>query len=148
MSETQQTTDGLNHFVSAQKPIYRKVLNELKSGKKRSHWMWFIFPQIIGLGFSSRSKHFAIRSRDHGVHYLDHPILGARLRECTSVVSSLKSTSVNKLFGYPDYMRFHSSMTLFEACDKNPECFTEAINIHFNGERDVRTLEILESLQQ
>jgi len=142
MNKTQHI-DDLNHFVAAQKPIYSKVLNELKNGKKRSHWMWFIFPQIIGLGFSSRSKQFAIHNRDHGIHYLDHSILGARLKECTSIVNSHKTISVNKLFGYPDYMKFHSSMTLFEACNKNTKLFTEAINIHYNGERDVRTLEIL-----
>src|SRR5262252_2598157 len=102
-------------FLDAQDQIFQQVLRELSAGRKETHWMWFIFPQLAGLGQSEMSKRYGIRGMDEARAYMQHPILGERLRECTRAVVEGAETSVNAIFGYPDDVKFHSSMTLF-AC--------------------------------
>ena len=103
----------LRRFVDAQQAVYETVCRELRQGRKQSHWMWFIFPQIKGLGHSAMAQKFAISSREEAKAYLAHPILGPRLRECSRIVADLEGKSVEDIFGYPDDMKFRSSMTLF-----------------------------------
>src|SRR5689334_21514866 len=104
---------NLRRFVQAQEPVYSSVLSELQSGRKRTHWMWFIFPQIAGLGYSATSKHYAIQSRAEAQHYLDHPTLGQRLLECSKTVLGITGRSAHDIFGAPDDMKLRSCMTLF-----------------------------------
>ena len=133
----------LERFVKAQAPVYDRVLAELRVGAKRSHWMWFIFPQIEGLGHSATAREFAIRSRAEAAAYLEHPLLGPRLRECTRVVNEVAGRSIGEIFGFPDDLKFHSSMTLFaHAASENRE-FVDAIEKYFGGEFDGLTLDRL-----
>ena len=133
----------LNRFISAQAGVYSTALAELKSGKKRSHWMWFIFPQLNGLGSSTMAMDYSIKSLDEAQEYLLHPILGARLRECTETVLAVEGCTALGIFGYPDDLKFKSSMTLFEAVAGQDSIFSAALGKYFNGERDSRTLELL-----
>ena len=133
----------LERFVEAQAPIYSRVVSELRAGEKRSHWMWYIFPQIAGLGFSSISKRYAIASLDEAVAYLAHPVLGARLRECTALVNAIEGRELSDIFGYPDDLKFHSSMTLFAEAAPEEAVFQSALAKYFNGERDQATLKRL-----
>lgn len=137
----------LERFVRAQDPVYRAVRGELARGRKQSHWMWFVFPQIAGLGFSAMSQRYAIGSRAEAKAYLAHPALGARLIECTGLVLAVQGRSINAILGAPDDAKFHSSMTLFGAVSDEP-IFGEALARYFAGERDVVTLEILSRLDQ
>src|SRR5689334_5704141 len=105
----------LQRFVDAQNPIYERVLSELRGGRKKSHWMWFVFPQIEGLGRSELSVRFAISGRQEGQAYLDHAILGPRLRECTALVLKARARPIEQILGSPDDMKFQSCMTLFDA---------------------------------
>ena len=133
----------LRRFLDAQEPVFADVVAELRAGRKSSHWMWFIFPQIEGLGHSSTARYFAIHSLDEAKAYLAHPILGPRLRECARLVNSIEGRTVIEIFGYPDDLKFCSSMTLFaRATDDNAE-FVEAIHKYFAGEFDPDTLERL-----
>lgn len=133
----------LDRFVSAQASVYERVLSELRAGLKQSHWMWFIFPQIAGLGHSAMSQRYAISSLQEATEYLHHPLLGARLRECTQLVTAVSGKSIDSILGRPDNMKFHSSMTLFaKATDQNHE-FIEALQKYFNGHLDQATLERL-----
>ena len=130
-------------FVDAQEPVFPEVLKELRAGRKTSHWMWFIFPQIEGLGHSSTARYFAIRSLDEAKAYLRHPMLGPRLRECARLVNAVEGRTASQIFGYPDDLKFRSSMTLFaQATDDNAE-FVEAIRKYFGGEFDAATVERL-----
>jgi uncharacterized protein (DUF1810 family) len=104
---------NLRRFSDAQNPVFEQVCSELRNGQKRGHWMWFIFPQIEGLGLSQTAREFAISSRDEAAAYLDHPILGPRLRECTRLVNLAEGRSIDQIFGYPDNLKFRSCMTLF-----------------------------------
>src|SRR4051812_7538752 len=104
---------NLQRFIDAQQPVYDTACAELRNGRKRSHWMWFVFPQISGLGYSATAQQFAISSLDEARAYLAHPVLGERLRECSRIVASVEGRSAEDIFGYPDYMKFRSSMTLF-----------------------------------
>ncbi|PIT00498.1 calpastatin [Bradyrhizobium nitroreducens] len=135
----------LERFVRAQNPVYRDVQGELVRGRKQSHWMWFVFPQIAGLGFSAMSQRYAIGSRAEARAYLAHPVLGARLIECTSLVLAIQGRSINAILGTPDDAKFQSSMTLFGAVSDQP-VFGEALDRYFAGERDAATLEILATL--
>jgi uncharacterized protein (DUF1810 family) len=135
----------LGRFVSAQKPVYPEVIRELSAGFKQSHWMWFIFPQIAGLGFSAMSKRYAISSRAEAMAYLAHQVLGSRLRECTQLMLDAKGLSARQILGAPDDLKFHSSMTLFAAVSNEP-AFAEAITRYFAGVPDQATLEILTAL--
>jgi uncharacterized protein (DUF1810 family) len=142
-----QPSFDLERFVEAQAPIFEQVRRELASGQKRSHWMWFIFPQIQGLGSSPTARHFAISGIDEAIAYLNHPVLGARLRECARLVNAVEGRSVSEIFGYPDDLKVHSSATLFaEAVKRKPvvdsdnQMFEKLLAKYFNGEPDSATL--------
>ena len=133
----------LRRFVEAQDPIYDQALAELRRGRKTSHWMWFIFPQIAGLGSSAMSRRFAISSLAEARAYLAHPLLGPRLRECVATVLGVEGRSATEIFGRPDDMKLHSSLTLFaQASDET--IFREALDRFFGGKFDAATLERLE----
>ena len=136
-------TFNLHRFIKAQQGIYPGVVQELRAGQKRTHWMWYIFPQIIGLGESSTSIEYAISSRDEAIAYLEHSILGARLRECTQLVLNLEGRTAAQIFAYPDTLKFRSCMTLFEASAKDSKIFRDVLAKYFNGKADLLTLEIL-----
>ncbi|KQT29224.1 MAG: DUF1810 domain-containing protein [Bradyrhizobium sp.] len=137
----------LERFVRAQDPVYRDVRGELGRGRKQTHWMWFIFPQVAGLGFSAMSQRYAIGSRAEAKAYLAHPVLGARLIECTRLVLAVEGRTINAILGAPDDAKFRSSMTLFGAVSDEP-IFDQAIARYFAGERDRATLEILSKLDR
>ena len=136
-------TFDLTRFVDAQAPVYDRVLEELKAGRKRSHWMWYIFPQVAGLGFSIMSQRFAIGSREEAAAYLAHPVLGPRLLACTHAMLSHKGTSALVILGSPDDMKFKSSMTLFAAVSEKGSPFERALQQFHNGERDGKTNALL-----
>ncbi|MCK1541805.1 DUF1810 domain-containing protein [Bradyrhizobium sp. 147] len=135
----------LERFIRAQDPVYRDVQGELARGRKQTHWMWFIFPQVAGLGVSAMSQRYAIGSRAEAQAYLAHPVLGARLIECTRLVLAVQGRTINAILGAPDDTKFRSSMTLFGAVSNEP-IFGEALARYFAGERDRATLEILAKL--
>ncbi|WP_434775613.1 DUF1810 domain-containing protein [Pseudomonas oryzihabitans] len=130
----------LQRFVDAQATTYATALAEIRAGRKRSHWMWFIFPQIQGLGRSETAQHYAIASRDEASAYLAHPVLGPRLREITTAALEHPGLSATALFGQPDDLKFHSSLTLFAAVAEDPEPFREALKTFFAGQPDEATL--------
>lgn len=133
----------LKRFLAAQEGVYERALAELRAGEKRTHWMWFIFPQIEGLGYSPAARRYSIKSIGEARQYLEHPVLGKRLIECTEAVLSLGGGSVSEIFGYPDDMKFKSSMTLFEAAAGSGSVFSSALQRYCRGERDSATLGIL-----
>jgi uncharacterized protein (DUF1810 family) len=135
-------TFSLQRFVAAQAPVYAQVCAELRAGRKATHWMWFVFPQIGGLGTSATSRLYAIGSRNEAHAYLAHPLLGARLRECTALALGVEDCSAREIFGSPDDLKFHSSMTLFATVAVGEMIFDAALRKYFAG-RDARTLEIL-----
>jgi len=137
----------LSRFTPAQERIYDRVLAELRSGQKRTHWMWYIFPQIDGLGHSTTTKHYAIKSIEEARQYLNHPVLGTRLLECAEAVLAVEGRSVSEIFGYPDDLKLKSSMTLFETVADKRSVFVRVLDKYFHGERDVRTLHLLEKLK-
>jgi uncharacterized protein (DUF1810 family) len=137
----------LGRFTKAQERIYDSVLAELRSGRKRTHWMWFIFPQIDGLAYSGTSKHFAIKSIEEARRYLNHPILGSRLLECAEAVLAVEGRPVSEIFGYPDDLKLKSSMTLFAYVADPGSVFVRVLDKYFQGEQDVRTLDLLEKLK-
>ena len=130
-------------FVAAQEGVYPQALAELKRGAKESHWMWFVFPQIAGLGFSTMAQLYAIGSLAEARAYLDHPRLGARLREATEAVLAHRDRTAEAIFGPIDAMKFRSSMTLFEAAAEEPAPFAAALDAFYGGERDPATLRLL-----
>ena len=130
----------LQRFVEAQAGVYDRVLAELRDGRKRSHWMWFIFPQIAGLGSSPMAQHFAISGREEAEAYLAHSILGPRLRECVALVDQAGNRDIHDIFGYPDDLKFHSSVTLFHAVAPADPVFSAALDSYFAGEPDAATL--------
>ena len=132
---------NLDRFVFAQKAMYQRVLSELRAGTKLSHWMWFIFPQIKGLGRSPVSIEYAISSREEASAYLKHPILGPRLKECTSLVLLVEGRSIEEIFGSPDDMKFRSSMTLFSQISPDDLIFEKALQKYFGGKPDKLTLD-------
>jgi uncharacterized protein (DUF1810 family) len=133
----------LQRFVAAQAPIYDQVCAELGAGRKRSHWMWFIFPQIRGLGSSAMAQRYAIASLPEAAAYLDHPVLGARLRACTGLVNAVDGRSAHEIFGSPDDMKFHSSMTLFLRASSERSPFRTALDKYFAGKLDQATIDRL-----
>jgi len=135
----------LQRFLNAQDPVYERVRAELRAGRKTSHWMWFIFPQIAGLGYSSMAQRYAISGRAEAAAYAGHPVLGARLRECTDIVNALEGRTVNEVFGNPDDMKFRSSMTLFALSVSDPRIFRDALDKYFDGEDDPLTVAQLKS---
>jgi len=134
---------NLRRFVEAQEPVYAHVLAELRAGSKRSHWMWFIFPQIAGLGHSETARHFAISSREEAAAYLEHPILGPRLRKCCLLATLVEGRSARQIFGTPDDLKFRSSLTLFAEVASDNAIFKTALQKFFSGEPDALTLERL-----
>ncbi|MEH3117403.1 MAG: DUF1810 domain-containing protein [Methylorubrum populi] len=134
----------LNRFVEAQADVYGQALAELRAGRKASHWMWFVLPQIAGLGSSAMARRYAIRSLAEARAYLAHPLLGERLRACTGAANAWKDRSARALFGTPDDMKFRSCMTLFGRADPDEPDFVRALNTFFEGRPDPMTLEALE----
>ena len=132
----------LERFVDAQATVYTHVLSELRQGRKQSHWMWFIFPQLAGLGHSAMAQRYALCSRDEALAYLGHAVLGPRLRECTALVNAVEGRTIREILGNPDDLKFRSSMTLFAAVSPEPE-FAAAIGKFYDGAPDQRTLELL-----
>lgn len=134
----------LQRFVDAQASSYRDALAEITAGAKRSHWMWFVFPQLRGLGRSSTAQHYGLVSLDEAKAYLAHPVLGQHLQEITLAALDAPATSLNALFGSPDDLKFKSSMTLFEkAADYPDSIYAQALDRWCQGERDQRTLDLL-----
>jgi uncharacterized protein (DUF1810 family) len=136
---------NLRRFLEAQDGVIDDVLAELRAGQKRSHWMWFIFPQIRGLGHSPIAQEFAISSLQEAQAYLQHPVLGARLRECTQLVNAIEGRSISQIFGFPDDLKFRSCITLFAHATSDNRIFHDALVKYFNGERDPATLERLQA---
>jgi uncharacterized protein (DUF1810 family) len=128
----------LQRFVDAQNPVYASVCAELRNGPKQTHWMWFVFPQLKGLGSS------AISSRQEAEAYLKHPVLGPRLIECTRLVNLVEGRSIENIFGYPDHLKFRSSMSLFQIVATENQIFKDALEKYFGGAPDPRTGEIIE----
>ncbi len=131
---------NLWRFDDAQRPAIDRVLAELRAGQKRSHWMWYVFPQISGLGSSPMAQKFAISSLAEASAYLEHPVLGPRLRECTGLVNAVEGRSIEAVFGYPDHLKFHSSMTLFARTAPHEPVFQAALQKFFAGRLDQLTL--------
>ncbi len=133
----------LQRFVGAQEPVYETVLSELRAGAKRSHWIWFVFPQLRGLGNSPTAELFAISSLAEAQAYLSHDVLGPRLRECARLVNAIENRSVDEIFGWPDNLKVRSSMTLFaRATDDNSE-FVELLAKFYGGDEDPATVNLL-----
>lgn len=133
----------LNRFLQAQEGVYAAALAELRAGRKTSHWMWFVFPQLDGLGRSQTARFFAVKSLAEARAYLTHPLLGKRLRECTAAVQGVAGRTASEIFGYPDDLKFCSSMTLFERAQPDCDLFSDALDRFFEGRRDRLTLEML-----
>ena len=134
----------LGRFVEAQAGMYEQVCAELRAGRKKSHWMWFVFPQIRGLGSSPMAVRYAISGMEEARAYLEQPVVGPRLRECAGIVCGVQGRTVEEIFGYPDDLKFHSSMTLFAKAAEGSEgngVFGEALEKYFGGEMDRGTLE-------
>jgi Uncharacterized conserved protein len=132
--------------VRAQDSVYEQVCAELRSGRKRTHWMWFIFPQVKGLGSSEMAVRYAISSIEEAKAYLEHPVLGPRVRECAGIVLGVEGRTVEDIFGYPDDLKFHSSMTLFaKAAEISEEdlVFSQALDKYFGGREDAGTVQRL-----
>jgi uncharacterized protein (DUF1810 family) len=142
----QAGTFNLDRFVAAQEPLFGTALAELKAGQKRSHWMWFVFPQMRGLGSSPMAEHYGIGSMAEAKAYLAHPLLGPRLELCTSTVLGLDGVSLNAIFGSPDDKKFCSSMTLFALVqDDGKSLFHQALTRYCDGNMDRRTVALLQS---
>jgi len=133
----------LQRFVDAQGPVYERVLAELQNGQKEGHWIWFIFPQLRGLGHSHMATIFGISSRQEAEAYLKHPVLAPRLRECTRLVNLVEGRSIDQIFGYPDDLKFRSSMTLFAGVTPADQVFDDALEKYFDGAPDPLTMERL-----
>ena len=146
MPQDDQNRFNLKRFIEAQNSCYPNVLKELTLGKKVSHWIWFIFPQIDGLGHSATAKKYAIKSLEEAQAYLDDPVLGGRLIECTRLVMRIENSSAQEIFGYPDHLKFHSSVTLFANLDHSPEIFKDAQIKFYDGVTDKNSMDILNNL--
>jgi uncharacterized protein (DUF1810 family) len=134
---------NLQRFVDAQRGVYEQAETELRAGRKDSHWMWYIFPQIKGLGQSATALKYAVSSRDEAKAYLNHPVLGPRLRECTRLVTAVDGRSIEDIFGYPDHLKFRSSMTLFAHATDDNHLFMETLSKYCRSEFDRQTIERL-----
>jgi uncharacterized protein (DUF1810 family) len=133
----------LQRFLSAQERDYATALHELRSGRKRSHWIWYIFPQVAGLGWSLTSQRYAIQSRDEAIAYRNHPVLGTRLIECCKALLKHQSTDISQIMGYPDDLKLRSSMTLFAAISEPGSLFHQVLEAFYEGHQDSRTLQFL-----
>ena len=134
---------NLNRFVTAQEKLYETVVAELRNGNKQTHWMWFIFPQIDGLGTSSFAKLYAIKSISEAKAYFNHPVLGSRLLECSNIMLSIKNKSANDSLGFPDCVKLQSCMTLFSIIFPLEKVFTEVLTKYYTNEKDNRTIQLL-----
>lgn len=134
---------NLQRFIEAQDPVYASVLDELRAGEKRGHWMWYVFPQIKGLGHSVTAQQYAITSQEEARAYLEHPVLGSRLRECTGLVMNVDGRPAEQIFYYPDNLKFRSCMTLFMEATSRNNIFQDALRKYFEGNPDQSTLDIL-----
>ena len=143
-----ETNAKLAEFVTAQDAVYGDVRRELAAGRKETHWIWFIFPQMLGLGRSHMSQKFGIASKAEARNYLEHRILGSRLRECTRLVLAVPDHSIGSILGYPDDLKFRSSMTLFAAAAPEEPLFEAALEKFFGGERDPLTIRLLRQNEQ
>ncbi|WP_233236479.1 DUF1810 domain-containing protein [Bordetella sp. LUAb4] len=132
-------TYNLQRFVDAQAPVIDQVLEELREGRKRSHWMWYVFPQLRGLGHSAMAQAYGITGLDEARAYLSHPVLGPRLRECTTLVAAVQERGIHAIFGSPDDMKFRSCMTLFSHADPDDLAFQECLRKYFGGQVDALT---------
>ncbi len=141
--ESDGAPHDLGRFIAAQEPVIDRVRAELRAGRKTSHWMWFIFPQIAGLGRSETARFYAIRSLEEAAAYLAHPILGQRLVECTRLMNAVKGLTAEQILGHVDAMKFHSCMTLFAAVDAGQPDFAEALRRYFGGTPDRGTLDLI-----
>ena len=137
---------NLNRFIEAQMVIYEGAMLELARGRKDSHWVWYIFPQIEGLGNSDTIKLYAIKSLEEGRAYLKHPVLGPRLIKACEILLSLKDASMDEVMGFPDDLKLLSSMTLFEALSDSNSIFTKVIDVYFDSERDEISLKLIKEL--
>jgi uncharacterized protein (DUF1810 family) len=135
----------LQRFLTAQENDYDRAIRELREGRKRSHWMWYVFPQFEGLGYSSTSKHFAIKSLDEAKAYLAHPVLGARLRECVEAVLAHDGLSAGQIFGSPDDLKLRSAATLFALASPEGSLFDRLLEKYYEGARDERTVSLVQS---
>jgi len=140
-----KSENDLNRFLEAQKRDYSQALAEMKNGRKQSHWIWYIFPQIHGLGFSTTSEFYAITSLDEAKAYLQHPVLGSRLIEITKAVLAVKGKTANQIMGSPDDLKLKSCMTLFNLLENADPVFQEVLDNYFNGMQDQKTLSIVKS---
>jgi uncharacterized protein (DUF1810 family) len=135
---------NLQRFVDAQDLVYRSVISELRAGVKQSHWMWFVFPQVAGLGRSATAELYAIQSLDEAKAYLTHPLLGGRLRECTQLKLDMRDKTARQILGNPDDLKFFSSMTLFAHAAPTEPLFRDALAKYFDGREDAMTAELLQ----
>jgi len=138
----------LQRFVDAQRSCFDEVRSELKQGQKRSHWMWFIFPQLKGLGASAMAVRYAISGRNEAEAYLQHAVLGSRLRQCTELVLQVEGRSIRQIFGTPDDLKFRSSMTLFANATRENQIFEQALQKYFAGQPDTLTIERLQETDE
>lgn len=136
---------NLHRFVDAQDAVIDRVRDELREGQKRSHWMWFVFPQLAGLGRSEMARHYAIASLEEARAYLAHPLLGPRLLECSALVLALQGRTIGEIFGAPDDLKFWSSMTLFGEADPSQPVFRDCLHKYFGGRSDRGTLSLIDS---
>lgn len=133
----------LQRFVNAQSPVYDTVRAELQAGRKRSHWMWYIFPQLAGLGRSETARHYALSGLEEAQAYLAHPLLGQRLEECCKILAGIEGRTASAIFGYPDDLKLHSSLTLFAQAAPDQPLFGACLEKYFSGQRDAATLQLL-----
>ena len=139
---------NLNRFITAQEPVYDNVCRELAKGRKTSHWIWYVFPQLKGLGRSYNSEFYGIASVDEAKAYLQHPVLGERLTHCTELVNRVVGRSIGEVLGGIDAQKFQSSMTLFAAAAPEVMVFEEALQKYFGGEKDELTLQLIGGQEQ
>ena len=139
-------TFDLDRFVSAQENVYQTALEEIGNGRKQGHWMWFIFPQITGLGSTEISRLYAIKSREEAVAYLEHPVLGPRIREISEVLLTQDDKSATEILGTPDDLKLRSSMTLFKSVSTDNDVFLNVLDRYYGGEEDPQTFRILSEM--
>jgi len=135
---------NLGRFVSAQARDYEIAREELRNGRKRTHWIWYIFPQVDGLGYSANSKFYSLKSKAEAQKYLEHPLLGARLLECANILLKLEGRSASEILGSPDDLKLKSSMTLFAAVQSQEPAFARVLDKYFQGKRDITTIQLLD----
>ena len=133
-------SQNLDRFIKAQEKVYQQVITELRNGRKTSHWMWYIFPQLEKLGRSSTALFYGIKNLAEAKAYLEHPVLGARLKECCQILLDIEETSVDRIFGSPDNKKLKSSMTLFNAVPDSFPVFEQVLTKFFDGQLDDKTL--------